>query len=240
MTGVRHSAGAGILGAAVTIVSGLLHPKGSGDVGSVDEWMIRVGNSEVWTPAHLGLLTGSVLYLLASVGIARAFPEAAARSWTRLALVASCVTTSIAAVTFLIDGPVAKNVADLWLASPDDPALSGAALLATEVGFALVAGLQLTTGMGALLFAGAGFSTRAHPRRLAWLALAAGVTALIPGAAHYLTGPATWSVNMVYVSSALLSAWFLSFGLRLWHGGNSAHNSSFRAATSRRPLADPA
>ena len=221
-TAARIAAAAGMTSAALTVVFGLLHPKGSSDVGTVEEWMTRVGGSDVWIVVHLGLLVASLLFLLASAGIARAYPEERAAAWAQAALLANAVATAVAVVTFLFDGAVVKHVAELWESQRSDAATLGAARLATEAGFVLVAGLQLTTGVVALLFACAGFASAAHPRWLAWLALAAGLAGVVPGAAHYVWGAATWSVNVVYLSSAGLAVWTFAMSRRLWPAARGA------------------
>jgi hypothetical protein len=66
---------AGIEGALVTFVLGILHPKGTSDVGSVTEWMSRVHASDVWIVVHFALAVASVLALAALVAIARSYPR---------------------------------------------------------------------------------------------------------------------------------------------------------------------
>jgi hypothetical protein len=222
MTGIesaefrRLGAKAGVVGAVLTLVAGAIHPKGSSDVGTVSEWMTRAGNSEVWIADHLALLVAAVLLLPASVAIAHSFPEGASRSWAHAAWITNVIATAVAVVTFLFDGAVVKNVAELWQQRPDDVATQGAAILATKTGFILVAGLQLTVGMAVLLFAVAGLRTQTHPRWLGALALLGAITSLVPGAVHYLVGSSTWTANLVYVSSAAVAIWFLLMSLRLW------------------------
>jgi hypothetical protein len=206
----------GMVGAVTTIVFGALHPKGSSEVGTVHEWMTRVGASDIWILDHLMLLFASVLLLIASVGIARAYPEPRAQVWAELAFVANIIATAIAVVTFLFDGAVVKNVADALQATPNDAASRGAARLATETGFILVSGLQISTGTVALLFGLAGVTSRAHPRWLGWLSVTAAMAALVPGATHYIAGSSTWSLSLVYVSSALLAVWFFVMSARIW------------------------
>ena len=212
----RISGAAGLAGALITALAGILHPKGSSDVGTVREWMTRVAGSELWIFVHLTLMIGGILVLIATIGIARSFPEDAASAWAGIAVIANVVATAIAVTTFLFDGAVVKRIAELWQARPNDPATVGAARLATETGFILVAGLQLMTGMVALLFGCAGVMSKAHPKWLAWLALAAGITGVVPGAAHYLLGASTWSVTLVYVSGGLFTIWTFAMSLRIW------------------------
>lgn len=221
-TAARIAATAGMASAALTIVFGLLHPKGSSDVGTVEEWMTRVGGSDSWIIVHLALLVASMLFVLASAGIARSYLEERAAAWARAAFAANVVATSVAVVTFLFDGAVVKHVAELWESHRSDAATLGAARLATEAGFVLVAGLQLITGFVALLFACAGLSSATHPRWLAWLALVAGLAGVVPGAAHYVWGAATWSVNVVYLSSAGLALWTFAMSRRLWPDARGA------------------
>lgn len=157
-----------------------------------------------------------MLLLPASVAIAHSFPEGAPRSWAHAAWITNVIATVVAVVTFLFDGAVVKNVAQLWQQRPGDVATEGAALLATTTGFILVAGLQLTVGMVVLLFAVAGLRAQTHPRWLAALALVGAITSLVPGTAHYLAGSSTWTANLVYVSGAAVALWFLLMSLRLW------------------------
>lgn len=109
-----------------------------------------------------------------------------------------------------------KRVAELWESTPQDPETLGAARLATEVGFVLVAGLRLSSGIVALLFGAAGLASRAHPRPLACLAIGAGVIGTVPGSVHYIAGASTWSASMVYLSTALFAVWILLMSLRIW------------------------
>ena len=212
----RISAAAGIAGAVITFVFGILHPKGTTDLGSVSEWMSRVHSSDVWNVVHFALAIAAVLMLVAIVGISRSYPEEGAASWARAGLFIATVTTSAALGTFLIDGAVVKETADRFATSPGDAAARGAALLATDIGFILVAGLQIMTGITAAIFGVAGLQTRAHPVYLAWLALVTAVIGIFPGAAHYVFGSGTWSVSASYVSSALFAIWILAMSRRLW------------------------
>jgi hypothetical protein len=206
----------------VTLAAGAVHPKGSSDVGTVGEWMTRVGNSNIWIADHLVLLFGALLLLLASVAIARSFPDGQSRTWAEAAWITNVIATAVAVLTFLFDGAVVKNVAELWQAQPDDPAVLGAATLATETGFILVAGLQVTTGLVALMFGVAVVFSNRYPRWLGVLALGGGATSLIPGAAHYLAGTSTWSASLVYVSGALIAVWFFLMSARLWRSEPNA------------------
>jgi hypothetical protein len=210
---MRISAAAGIASALITFAFGLLHPKGTTEVGSVNEWMTRVHGSDVWNLVHFMLIWSSLLALVALIGIAHSYEEEAA-GWARIGVVVGAVTTAIAILAFLIDGAVVKHIADLWAADPQGT--SAIARLATEIGFILVAGLQLGTGMVAGVFGIAGLRSRSHPAWLAWLAVGTAVIALIPGSANYLFGAATWNVNASYVSNALFAVWILAMSRRLW------------------------
>jgi hypothetical protein len=166
----RIAAAAGISGALITFAFGLLHPKGTSDVGSPTEWMTRVSGSDVWVLVHFMLIWASVLILVALAGIARSYIEESATTWARLGLLVGILATVVAVMTFLIDGAVVKEIADRWAANPADAATLGAARIATELGFILVAGLQLTTGTTALLFGIAGLRSNSHPAPLVcWL-----------------------------------------------------------------------
>lgn len=218
----RISAVAGITGALLTFAFGILHPKGTDNVGSVTEWMSRVHSSDVWIVVHFALAVAAVLVLVALIGISRSYPEEGAATWARAGLFVAAVTTTAALVTFLIDGAVVKETADQFSASPGDAAVRGAAMLATDIGFILVAGLQIMTGITAAIFGIAGLRSSTHPAYLAWLALATAVIGVVPGAAHYLLGSQTWSVSASYVSSALFAIWILAMSRRLWSSPGKA------------------
>jgi hypothetical protein len=205
----------GVAGAVMLWIFGLLHPKGASDVGAVEEWMTRVGGSDVWIPVHLALLLASILVLLAAVGIRDSFPEEASATWARLAFTVTIVATSAAVATFLVDGAALKQFADLWVARAGDAGMRPAGELITAVGFILVAGLQISKGIAALLFGAAGLTTRAHPRWIGWLAVATGLLGPIPGSLHYLVGTSTATVNLVYVSEALFGLWVFVMSWRL-------------------------
>ena len=212
----RIAAVAGIFGALLTFVFGLLHPKGTSGVGTLTEWLTRVHGSDVWVLVHFMLMWSSVLVLVAAVGIARSYAEDHAAVWARVGLAVAFIATAVAVITFLIDGAVVKDIADRWVANPHDVATQGAARIATDIGFILVAGLQLTTGMTALVFGVAGLLSESHPKWLAWMAAGAGLIGVIPGSAHYLFGASTWAVNASYVSSGLFAVWILAMSRRLW------------------------
>lgn len=97
----RLGAGAGIAGAVVTLVAGAVHPKGSSDVGTVGEWMTRVGNSDIWIPIHLALLLGAILLMIASFAIGQSFAEAHARTWADAAWKTNIAATAVATLAFL-------------------------------------------------------------------------------------------------------------------------------------------
>jgi hypothetical protein len=227
----RITAMAGMSGAVITAIFGILHPKGSSDVGTLREWMTRVAESDIWVFVHFMLMVGSVLFLIATVGIARSYPEGSAAAWARVAFITNIVASGVAVMTFLIDGAVVKEIASLWEANPNDPATLGAARLATEAGFILVAGLQLSIGTVAFLFGLAGLATSAHPRWIAGVAIVAGITSVVPGAVHYLWGASTWSVSSVYVSTALFAIWVFVMSRRVWiHQGVTLPASELRSA----------
>jgi hypothetical protein len=214
----RICAAAGIGGALITFVFGILHPKGTADVGSVSEWMTRVSESDVWILVHFMLAWASVLILVAIVGIAHSYEGDTSSAWARVGLLVAAVTTAIGVMTFLIDGAVVKHIADRWILNPDDPVISGAARLATEIGFILVAGLQLTTGMVAFIFGIAGLAASSRPHWLPWLALLTAFVAIITGSTHYLFGASTWAVNASYVSNGLFAIWVLAMSRQMWRG----------------------
>lgn len=216
--GLRSAGLAGMVGAVATLAAGVVHPKGSSDVGTLEEWLTRVGNSRIWVLDHFVLLVAAVLLVIAARGITHSYPEAAAREWAHRALTVTVASTALTAIAFLVDGPVLKEAAERWQEAPGDAAVLGASRAITEIGFILVAGFQLVVGIAASLFACAGLTTSAHPRVLGWLAAAAGVTAIVPASAHYLAGASTWSVSLVYVSSGLFSAWTFAMAWRLWRG----------------------
>ena len=221
MTVFRRSAVFGVSGALLTMVFGIIHPKGTNDVGATAEWMSRVGASDVWPLVHLMLLVGAFLILFASAGISRSYPEEQAASWAHLGLLATVVATSAASITYLVDGPVLKGIADEWLAART-PIVEASADMITRLGFILVAGLQLSTGAVALLFGWAGLKTRAHPRWIGAVALSAGLLGLVGGAVHYLFGTSTASASVVYLSGGLYAIWVLSMSLRLWRARQPA------------------
>jgi hypothetical protein len=212
----RVSGSTGVVAAVLIWVFGLLHPKGSSDVGTLHEWLTRVGGSDVWVVVHFMLAVAAILVLVASVGIARSFGEGQARVWADLALPATIAATAVSLVTFLVDGPALKAIADQWLARPGDPATLGAGSVITEVGFILVAGLQISKGVVALLFGAAGVASRSHPAWPAWLAVVAGLLGLVPGSLHYLFGASTPTVSLAYVSEALFGVWVFAMSWRLW------------------------
>lgn len=86
---IRISAAAGIASALITFPFGLLHPKGTTEVGSVNEWMTRVHDSDVWILVHFMLIWSSVLALVALIGIARSYEEQVA-GWARIGVVLGC------------------------------------------------------------------------------------------------------------------------------------------------------
>lgn len=211
----RVSGVAGITAALIVWVFGILHPKGASDVGTLREWLTRVSGSDVWVVVHFMFLLASILILVAAVGIARSYLEERAVLWSDLALPMTVVATAVAFVTFLVDGPALKDIADRWALQPADPAVLGAGRLITEVGFFLVAGLQLSKGAVAFLFGLAGLASRRHAGWIGWLAIVAGLSALIPGSIHYLAGSTTVTANATYVSEALFALWVFLMGWRL-------------------------
>jgi hypothetical protein len=215
-SGRRLSAAAGMTSATLTAVFGILHPKGTSSVGTVDEWLTRIHGSDVWLLVHFMLLWSSILALAALIGIARSFGPGRPEAWARLGLVVGVVATAMGVLTFLIDGAALKVIADRWAASPGDAGISGAALLATVVGFVLVAGVQLTLGATAFCFAVAGLAGRDHPRWLGWLAAVTAVVGIVPGAAHYLLGSSTWTANASYLVSGLFAFWLFAMSYRAW------------------------
>lgn len=78
---VRISAAAGLTATTITFIFGILHPKGTSDVGSrLAEWMTRVSGSDVWVLVHFMLLVSSILVLIALICIARSYPEVPSHS----------------------------------------------------------------------------------------------------------------------------------------------------------------
>lgn len=230
LTGIhpRVAGRAGVSAALVTYAFGILHPKGLSDVGSLSEWMTRVVGSDVWVLVHFMLLVASLLTLVALAGITQVLTEQGGATWARVGMLLGIIATAAAVMTFLIDGAVVKETADRWASDPEVPAFHGAARLATDLGFILVAGLQLTTGATALAFGLAGLSESAH-RHLAWLAILTGMVGIVPGSAYYLAGSSTWLVNASYVSSGLFATWLLLMCMRLLRGSETEADGRLRS-----------
>ena len=115
---LRVGSGAAILGAVSAGVGNLLHPITPRD----DPFGVArvIADSEMWTPIHLVIVVGIVLmpvgllavrHSLASNGVSDAL--------TRLGMYAVTIGATVGLITLVLDGVVAKQLADQWAAAPE-------------------------------------------------------------------------------------------------------------------------
>lgn len=219
-----HRAGAAcaVVGSAAAGVGNLLHPvtprddpRGVADV---------IAGSGGWTAIHLVILAGVFLMFVGLVAIADAIAAPPRTDvLVRLAVTAAALGTAFGALTLVLDGVAAKQLADSWAGNPGEVSL-GAVTTNETINFALAGLFNLMfAGFPYLLLGAAMVRSHMFAPWVAWVAVAAGAFSVLAGMFQLATGhPTTTSLVLTIIGPSVITAWTLVVGILLWRRGSAA------------------
>src|SRR5215207_1594263 len=90
---------AAVVGALVTLVTNLLHPRISDFDEPVPAFIEEIAGSGTWVLLHLGLVVGVLLITVGLFALGRSLKRGPAEGWARVALGSLLVSTPIVLVT---------------------------------------------------------------------------------------------------------------------------------------------
>ncbi|MGH2723349.1 MAG: DUF4386 family protein [Actinomycetota bacterium] len=208
---------AAIVGSLLGMVGNLIHPATPLDD---PEGVARViAESGAWGPIHLTIVIGIILMLGGLVALRHSIRGGLAGALARFGLAAAVVGIAIGVVLVILDGVAAKQLADDWAtAPPEQRAIALRIVLANEtLNFAIASSFNIVfAGAAFILFGLAVGLSRAYPRWLGWVVVAAGVLAVGAGLIQALTGePTTASRILTIIGPTVITLWLLVIGVLL-------------------------
>jgi hypothetical protein len=205
---------AAVVGALVTLVANLLHPRISEFGDPVAAFVREVAGSGAWIPLHVALVAGILLIAFGQFALIRSMKEGPAEGLARLALGSLVISAPIALVTLGIDGYASKAAADAWAASPSAATFATAAAV-TQVSWGAFMLLILTfVGLTPILLGIAAARSGRYPASLGWVAVAFGMGAIVAGLVGF-GGQSSLFWILFLATSGPLTLWVLVAGILL-------------------------
>ncbi len=228
---MRWGGAAAMIGAVLSLIGNLLHPRADHATGVRGELRL-VADSDIWLVDHLILAFSLAFLFVGLLSVASYLDAGASSTWGRIARGAVVSGITIAYLTVAVDGMAMKTVADDWAAAGGGP--GGGAEAVTQVSLALFTALIGSfTGVTPLLVGLAQLWSRRFPSWLPYLAIAGGALGILVGTVQFLNGPSNFVTNILFTIGAIVvTAWTFLSGLQLWKGapGPDAEASSSRLA----------
>lgn len=212
---LRTGSVAAILGSLCAAAGNVIHPVTPRDD---PEGVARViADSGAWTLIHVVIVFGIILMLGGLVAIRHSIEGGKAEAFARLGVYATTVGVTVGLITVILDGVAAKQLADIWAASPESgEAIALSVVSANEtINFALAALFNISfAGVPFILFGIAVALSAAYPRWLGWTAAIAGLGSIGAGVVQAFTGePTVTSLVLTIIGPTVISLWLLVMGV---------------------------
>jgi hypothetical protein len=213
----RWGGAAAVVGALVTLVTNLLHPRISEFDEPVPAFVEEIAGSGSWMLLHLGLVVGILLITVGLFALARSLKGGPAEGWARLALGSLLISTPIVLVTLGIDGYGSKAAADAWAdaAGPGRQAAFATAAALVQVSWGCFMLMTITyVGLTPMLFGAAVATSGEYAPALGWAVAILGAGAVVAGVIGFGGQSALFWVLFV-ATSGLITLWILAMGVLL-------------------------
>jgi hypothetical protein len=208
---------AAVVGALVTLVTNLLHPRISEFDDPVPVFVEEIADSATWIPLHLGLVLGILLITVGLFSLARSLKGGPAEGWARMALGSLLISTPIVLVTLGIDGYGSKVTADAWADAAGAARQAAFATAAAVVQVSWGCFMLMTiayVGLTPILFGAAVAASGEYPPALGWAVAILGAGAVVAGVIGFGGQSALFWILFV-ATSGLITLWILAFGVLL-------------------------
>jgi hypothetical protein len=208
---------AAVVGALVTLVTNLLHPRISDFDEPVSAFIEEIAGSGTWVLLHLGLVVGVLLITVGLFALGRSLKGGPAEGWARVALGSLLVSTPIVLVTLGIDGYGSKAAADAWAeaSGPARQAAFATAAALVQVSWGCFMLMTITyVGLTPILFGAAVAASGEYPLAVGWAVAILGAGAVVAGVIGFGGQSALFWVLFV-ATSGLITLWILAMGVLL-------------------------
>jgi hypothetical protein len=208
---------AAVVGALVTLVTNLLHPRISDFDEPVPAFIEEIAGSGAWVLLHLGLVAGILLITVGLFAFGRSLKGSPAEGWARVALGSLLISTPIVLVTLGIDGYGSKAAADAWVeaAGPTRQAAFATAAAVVQVSWGCFMLMTITyVGLTPILFGAAVAASGEYPPALGWAVAILGAGAVVAGVIGFGGQSALFWILFV-ATSGLITLWILAMGVLL-------------------------
>jgi len=231
----RVGAGCAVTGSLAAGIGNLLHPvTPRHDPAGVAR---VIADSGTWTAIHLVILVGLLLMVagLAAIGVAIVGPSSTG-ALARLAVSAAVLGAGFGAITLVLDGVAAKQLADTWSGNPSEVTLN-AAIANETVNFALAGLFNLVFAGVAYLLLGCAMVGSANFRPwIGRVAIVAGTFSILAGGYQLVSGrPTTASLVLTIIGPTVITLWTMLVGVLIWRRGSDPEPDVSAVAAARPP-----
>ena len=219
---IRIGAVSAVVGAVLTMVANILHPR-SPNIEITQAQIETVAASDIWITDHLLLLVGVLLLLGGYIALRKSITGQPGAAWAEFGYAGALVSTSVLVVLTGLDGIASKVVHDAYAAAPSAGTLAIAEMM-EEIDIGLFS-ISIIVFFGVtLLLYGLGVAlSDDFPRWLGWVAVVLAIASLITGFVQAYTGLSVLVTNMLFAGLAsFITLWVLIMGVLMWRRTRAA------------------
>jgi hypothetical protein len=213
----RIGAAAILVGAALLIVSTLLHPLGA-DPGDAPAAFAEYAADPHYVWSHLGQFAGFFGVGVGLVAFADTFEPGWAAAWARVGAAGAVASIAVAAALQVVDGVALKATVDRWVASEGEARLlvfeAAHAVRWIEIGLAGL--LSVLGGLTLIAFGLAVLRSARYPAWLGAIGLLDDLGMAAAGAAQASTGFSGLAMALSMLTSSVFLLWAVLAGVLMW------------------------